>query len=178
MTTKKESVFHRYTVPKRKKPSFVDPACSPPSAKRSTIVVPRVTSVRDKTWRLRNYDGVQCMVITLSAAEKQVTVRTSDMAKGMKIPSAGDSHIRDWTRTLDFADDHAALQFATSSLNTALDDNFTEGTCPRCGGPGRYTEAQLSEKVGLLRSAKADGRGVEALCRKCAKDLSDHASKI
>ena len=98
MTTKKESVFHRYTVPKRKKPSFVDPACSPPSAKRSTIVVPRVTSVRDKTWRLRNYDGVQCMVITLSAAEKQVTVRTSDMAKGMKIPSAGDSHIRDWTR--------------------------------------------------------------------------------
>ena len=54
-------------------------------------------------------------------------------------------------------------------MNTALDDDFTLGTCPNCSGPGRFTESQLSKKEGLLRAGKIDGMGADAICRRCDK---------
>ena len=113
------------------------------------------------------------MVISLAVADCEVTVRSSEMIDGCKIPPPNDGRIRDWTKTTAFIDEYAALEFAQSTLASALDDDFTEGSCPNCGGPGRFTEAELSEKVGLLRAGIQDGGGKDAICKGC-----DRAAKL
>ena len=75
----KETAFKPYTVPKLSKPRDL-----PLPQYTMTLAMPTKTTpslVLDNNWSLRNYDGMQCMVITLSVSECTVTVRTSEVSE-------------------------------------------------------------------------------------------------
>ncbi|GMH83704.1 hypothetical protein TrST_g5865 [Triparma strigata] len=173
----KETAFRPYEVPKLSKPS---PKSRPPPQATSTSALPHganTNAIRDKVWSLRSYSG-ECMVITLTVAALSVTVRTSPLLAGFKIPPAGDSTVRDWTKTTIHETPEAALAVAKLAVDSAIDNDFTEGNCPSCNGPGRYTEAQLCEKEGLLRAGILDGRGRYdgTICRNCDREEKRIAS--
>ncbi|GMH59311.1 hypothetical protein TrLO_g1567 [Triparma laevis f. longispina] len=173
----KERAFKPYVVPKLKRSSTIIPQSTITSASASTSTstsastTPKTTpTLQNKAWNLRSYFG-ECMVITLTVSDPtnnpSVTIRTSELVDGFKIPPPNDGRVRDWTKTTSFDSSQAALAFAKSNVATAIDNDFTEGTCPSCSGPGKFTEVQLSEKEGQLRAGVLDGRGRDAICRKC-----------
>jgi len=94
-------------------------------SRASTLVSPAAASYpavtfTDMIWSLRNYDGVQCMVVSLIVKESSVKIRTSEMVDGFKIPPENDSRVRDWTKTTAFEDEHEAMEVRRGASEASL----------------------------------------------------------
>ena len=87
---------------------------------------------------LRSLQSTQFKVITISGEADSVEVRTGTrLSLKCTVPPDGGT-----TETHSFPSPNDAADFATQLLLSSLREGFTEGECPRCGGPGPEKESE------------------------------------